>query len=128
MAKLTYKARENLGAGAFVFPKDRRYPIHDRAHARNALARASGKSEESAVKRAVHSRYPDIGKEKTAYFMEPGPGESVDHWKERHRSMARVNKGRVAFKGEGKKLTALHTKTAAVFEAFADELAQIAEG
>ena len=64
MSKLTYKARENLSGGAFVFPKERRYPIHDEAHARNALARSSGKSEEARVSAAVHARYPNIGKEK----------------------------------------------------------------
>lgn len=64
--KLTYKARENLSGGAFVFPGERRYPIHDESHARNALARASGKSEEGKVRAAVHARYPNIGKEKSS--------------------------------------------------------------
>ena len=41
------------------------YPIPDKAHARNALARVAqhGTSEEkSKVRAAVHRRYPDIGK------------------------------------------------------------------
>lgn len=62
MAKLSTKARNALPSSAFVFPKDKRYPIHDESHARNALARASGKPEEAKVRAAVHRRYPNIGK------------------------------------------------------------------
>jgi len=59
-AVLTSKKRKSLPAQSFVFPKDKRYPIHDRAHAANALARSSGKPEAAAVKRAVCKRYPDL--------------------------------------------------------------------
>jgi len=59
-AVLTSKKRKSLPAQSFVFQKDRRYPIHDRAHAANALARSSGKPEAAAVKRAVCRRYPDL--------------------------------------------------------------------
>ena len=41
MAKLTTKARNKLSASSFADPKDRAYPIEDKAHARNAKARAS---------------------------------------------------------------------------------------
>lgn len=61
--KLTYKARKQLPAGSFVFPKKRGYPIHDIAHARNALARVSAhgsSSEKAAVRRAVYARYPQL--------------------------------------------------------------------
>jgi hypothetical protein len=58
--ELTSKARNNLPDSDFVFPEDRRYPIQDLAHARNALARSSGKSEEAAVKRAVYKKYPGL--------------------------------------------------------------------
>ena len=57
---LTSKKRNSLPSSAFVFPADRRYPIHNASHARNALARSSGKSEEAAVKRAVYKRYPGL--------------------------------------------------------------------
>jgi hypothetical protein len=60
-AALTSKRRNDLPARDFVFPGDRRYPIHDEAHARNALARSSGKPEEAQVRRAVCRRYPDMG-------------------------------------------------------------------
>ena len=65
---LTSKSRNSLSAGAFVFPDERRYPIHDESHARNALARASGKSEESKVRAAVHAKYPGIGKTSSVHF------------------------------------------------------------
>lgn len=57
---LTTKARNNLPSGDFVFPKERKYPIHDENHARNALARAGGKPEETKVRAAVKRRYPNI--------------------------------------------------------------------
>lgn len=40
MAKLTAKKRNALPASAFAGP-DRSYPVNDKAHARNAKARAS---------------------------------------------------------------------------------------
>jgi hypothetical protein len=40
MAKLTTKARKALPKSEFAGP-DRSYPVNDRAHARNAKARAS---------------------------------------------------------------------------------------
>lgn len=60
-AKLSSKERDALPASAFVFPKDRKYPIHDEGHARNALSRAAGKPEEAKVRAAVKRRYPNIG-------------------------------------------------------------------
>lgn len=58
--KLTSSARNSLPESAFALP-GRRYPIHDENHARDALARASGKPEEAQVRAAVHKRYPNIG-------------------------------------------------------------------
>lgn len=59
-AALSAEARKKLKGSDFVFPADKRYPIHDLAHARNALARSSGKPEEGKVKAAVHKRYPQL--------------------------------------------------------------------
>jgi hypothetical protein len=63
MAKLTYKQRQKLPSSAFVFPEEEAYPIHDEAHARNALARAA-QNETGArlakIVRAVQRRYPNI--------------------------------------------------------------------
>ena len=62
---LTTKGRKHIAEDNFALPA-RRYPIHDRAHARNALARVAqnGSPEEQAkVKAAVHKKYPGIGEE-----------------------------------------------------------------
>jgi hypothetical protein len=63
MAKLTTKARKKIPTSEFAGP-DRSYPIADKSHARNALARASGKPVEARVRAAVKRKYPDIGQEK----------------------------------------------------------------
>ncbi len=62
MAKLTYKKRQKLPAKSFAL-KGGRYPIQDKAHARNALARVSqhgSSAEKAAVRRKVHGKYPGI--------------------------------------------------------------------
>ena len=62
MAKLTTATRAKLPSSAFALP-GRRYPIHDRNHARDALARVSQYGtayEKAAVRHAVMQRYPDI--------------------------------------------------------------------
>jgi hypothetical protein len=62
--KLSYQARKKMPKGEFVFPKEKRYPIEDKPHARNALARVAqhgSSSEKAKVRAAVHSKYPDIG-------------------------------------------------------------------
>ena len=57
MAKLTTKARKALPNSAFALP-GRRYPIQDRAHQQNALARVSqfGTPEEKSRVRAAVRR------------------------------------------------------------------------
>lgn len=64
MAVLTVKQRRGLSSSDFVFPEkapgDGSYPIPDRAHAADALARSSGKPEEGAVHAAVCRRYSDL--------------------------------------------------------------------
>jgi hypothetical protein len=59
MAKLTAKTRAAIPTSEFAGP-DRSYPIADESHARNALARASGKPVAGRVRAAVHRKYPDI--------------------------------------------------------------------
>ncbi|MEM5853029.1 MAG: hypothetical protein QXG39_02865 [Candidatus Aenigmatarchaeota archaeon] len=62
-AKLTYRQRQRLPDSAFAIPEERKYPIHDIAHARNALARVAqfGTPEErERVRRAVYARYPEL--------------------------------------------------------------------
>jgi hypothetical protein len=60
MSLLTAKRRNSLPTGEFAGP-DRSYPIQDASHARNALARASGKPVEAEIRAKVHSKYPNIG-------------------------------------------------------------------
>lgn len=68
MAKLTTKTRKSLSSKSFVFPKTRKFPIEDAAHARDALSRAGAKggSVEAKVRAAVRKKYPNIGKKKSA--------------------------------------------------------------
>jgi hypothetical protein len=52
-----------------VFPKERRYPIHDLAHGKNALARVSAHgtaTEQAKVTKAVYAKYPELAKRKLA--------------------------------------------------------------
>ena len=61
-AVLTTKQRDSLPDSAFALP-GRRYPIHDRAHAANALARVAQNgtsAEQATVKRKVCAKYPDM--------------------------------------------------------------------
>jgi hypothetical protein len=65
--KLTTATRDKISTKDFALG-GRRYPIEDKNHARNALARVSqhGSSEEkSEVRHKVHAKYPAIGKSKT---------------------------------------------------------------
>lgn len=65
MAKLSGKQRNSLPSADFAEPGERKYPVNDKSHAKNALARVSqhGTPEEKAEVRAkVHRKYPSIGK------------------------------------------------------------------
>ena len=75
MAQLTARARKRIPAKSFAIPgraksakakaKSGNYPIHDLAHARNALARVSqhgSPSERSRVRAAVYRKYPGLKK------------------------------------------------------------------
>lgn len=67
MAKLTTKRRNALPKKDFAEPGKRAYPIPDKAHARNALARVAQHgtpAEKAKVRAAVHKKYPDIGAKK----------------------------------------------------------------
>lgn len=82
-SKLSADERNNLADSDFVFPDKApgsgSYPIPDLAHARNALARSSGKPEEAKVRAAVQRRYPELSKADA----EPGSVEvTVPLWKD----------------------------------------------
>jgi hypothetical protein len=60
MAKLTAATRKKLPKSDFADESARKYPIEDAAHARDALARSSGKSEHAKVVAAVKRKFPKI--------------------------------------------------------------------
>jgi hypothetical protein len=63
MAKLTTKTRAAIPGKEFALP-GRRYPIEDKAHARNALSRVSqngSPAEKATVRAKVHRKFPGIG-------------------------------------------------------------------
>ena len=62
LGPLNAKKRNAIPKGEFALPGERAYPIHDINHARNALARSSGKPEEKTVRAAVHKKYPELKK------------------------------------------------------------------
>ena len=74
MAELNAKKRDKLPDGSFAFPKERKLPLNDAGHVRNASARfnqvegvsaaekktAKAKIERAAKKKGVHlSKRPD---------------------------------------------------------------------
>lgn len=74
MAKVTYARRKSMRASSFVFPKgtkaapgEKKFPIHDVRHARQALSRAAQPktkltgAERCKVVKVVCKRYPDVG-------------------------------------------------------------------
>lgn len=85
-AQMSFAERKKLPKSSFVYPDKApgsgSYPIHDRAHAANALARASGKPEYAAVRAAVCKRFSDlpackkVGKE--ALLDDPGSVQDVE--------------------------------------------------
>ena len=70
--KLRMADRRKIPRGDFAIPEKApgsgSYPLNDEAHARNALARASGKPVEARVRAAVRRKYPNIDVAK----MSPG--------------------------------------------------------
>jgi hypothetical protein len=68
MGKLTTKGRKRMKRKEFAIPEDKAYPINDKAHARNALARVEQHGtagEKARVRKAVAERYPSIDQEDT---------------------------------------------------------------
>lgn len=61
MTALTTRQRNALPASDFVFPDERRYPIHNRQHAELALEFSKGTKDEDAVRAAVAKRYSGLG-------------------------------------------------------------------
>lgn len=67
MAKMTGKQRKKLTSSQFAMPAQRKYPINDKSHARNALARVAQSgtpAQQKQVRAAVKRKFPSIGKTK----------------------------------------------------------------
>lgn len=69
MGKLTIKARKAIPGKEFGLPGERKYPMEDKSHARNAKARASemvgkGKLSKGAEKRIDAKADRVLGKKK----------------------------------------------------------------
>lgn len=62
MAKLTTSERNSLPKRDFALEKARKFPIENKSHARDALARAAAKGGriERKVEKAVHEKFPSI--------------------------------------------------------------------
>ncbi len=63
-AELKAKARNALGDSQFADPKNRKYPIHDKAHADNALARLEQNSDDpnyAAIKKRILAAQKKFG-------------------------------------------------------------------
>ena len=58
--------RKKLKKSSFALPKERKYPIPDIEHARNALARVAqhgSDDEKKRVRAAVEKKYPSLRKD-----------------------------------------------------------------
>ena len=65
MSDLSAKQRKKLNKKEFALPGKRKYPIPDKAHARNALARVAQHGtpgEQKKVKAAVKKRFPSVSR------------------------------------------------------------------
>jgi hypothetical protein len=56
MAKLTAKRRNRLRKSQFGLPGSRKYPMHDRAHAANAKARATQQYKKGRISKSTRDR------------------------------------------------------------------------
>lgn len=56
MAKLTSGKRESLPSKDFGEPKERKYPMPDKSHARNAKARASEMEHKGKISKATEAK------------------------------------------------------------------------
>lgn len=77
---LTSQGRNDLSDKSFALPKERKYPIHDVIHARNALSRVSQSgtaAEKKKVQEAVYARYPSLDPVKKD-STEEQPGDDAE--------------------------------------------------
>lgn len=56
MAKLKARRRKKLKKSQFALPGSRKYPIHDKAHARNAKARATQQYKKGKISKSTKDK------------------------------------------------------------------------
>ena len=56
MAKLTTAARKKLKKSQFALPGEKKYPVNDKAHARNSKARASEMEHKGKISKATEEK------------------------------------------------------------------------
>lgn len=56
MAKLKSKKRKKLKKSQFALPGSRKFPIHDKAHAQNAKARATQQFKKGKISKATKNK------------------------------------------------------------------------
>jgi hypothetical protein len=56
MVKLTTKQRNALPDSAFAIPSERKYPVNDASHARNAKARASEMENKGVISKKTKAK------------------------------------------------------------------------
>lgn len=74
MSKLTTEERKKLEAREFAIKEQRRYPIPDRSHGANALARVTqygSPEEKKQVRTSVCEKYPDLPSCKNKKYENP---------------------------------------------------------
>ena len=68
MAKLSAKQRKAIPKSDFAIPSKApdsgSFPIPNKSHARNALARSAGTAQAGTVRRAVEKKFPSLRKGK----------------------------------------------------------------
>lgn len=76
MAKLKAATRNALPKGDFALPESRKFPVNDKNHARNALARASEMEHKGAISPATKAKI-DHAADAVLRRMH---GDGTGHW------------------------------------------------
>lgn len=56
MTKLTTKARKEIPSSKFALPKERKYPVENASHAKNAKARASEMEKKGKISKSTEAK------------------------------------------------------------------------
>jgi hypothetical protein len=123
---LTTGGRKHIAPENFALPETKGYPIHDISHARNALARASGKPEEAKVKSAVYAKYPSLKPdviEKGGPGSGPRPGQGGTGDRKEHEKLLSVDAMKQMSISEHEKARNDHEQKAAQAERAGDKKA-----